>query len=81
MRSSAAAISLNRFTEVESQAITSSASAPISGAIIAPTRRGRPIQSALFQLLTSPSPHSRRITSPKRAAVPSGSAPNELPSR
>ena len=83
---SAAQTSLNRFTETLSQAITSPGSAPISGAMASPTRRGRPIQSAPpaslgFQLRTSPSPHSRSTVRARRPGVARGIAPSELPSR
>ena len=79
-RWSAATISLNRLAEVESPTITSSAAAPISGAIWAPSRCGASIQPS-FQLRISRSPHWRPAASANAAGVATGSAPSELPSR
>ena len=57
LRSSAAARSLKRLTDVESATITSPGWAPTSGAIRSPTRRGQPIQSWRFQPpMRSPAP-------------------------
>jgi len=78
---SAQASTLNRLSEVESAQITSSACAPISSAMRAPTRAGRSIQPAAFHEPMSPRPHSWRTTSFTRAAVVAGRAPSELPSR
>ena len=58
---SAALSSLNRLTLMLSQAITSSARAPISRAILAPTLTGRSIQSCVFQLRIKSVPHSSVI--------------------
>ncbi len=78
---SAAEMSLNRFTETLSQAITSWAGAPTSGAILPPMRCGMEIQSAEFQLRMRSWPHSCATTSASRAGVALGSMPSELPSR
>ncbi len=80
-RRAAATSNLNRFTEVESATITSCGLAPISGAILAPIRCGAPIQSRLFQLRISSSPHSSVDHLRWRAAAALGSGPSELPSR
>ena len=66
---------------MESQAITSPGRAPISGASLAPIRAGAPIQSAAFQLRTSPDAHSLSIARCSRGATVRGAAPSELPSR
>ena len=52
-----------------------------SGAILAPTRWGRWIQSAVFQLLIRSRPHSFRTAVSRRAGTLRGSTPSELPSR
>ena len=49
---------LEQIDEVESQAITSLASAPISRAILSPQRRGALTQSAVFHERIRPCPHS-----------------------
>ena len=77
----APAISLNRFTEIESVTITSSAAAPISRAILAAVRCGAVYQPASFHERISPCAHSRSIASRIRAATARGMAPSELPSR
>ena len=53
-RSSAALKTLYRLTDVESATTNSPASAPTSRAILSPTRCGRSIQPALFQLPICP---------------------------
>ena len=80
-RRSAATSTLYRLTDVESAQMTSSAAAPISRAILPPTRRGASIQPAAFHEPISPRPHSSSTTAASRAGVAAGSAPSELPSR
>ena len=78
---SAAKSTLYRLTEVVSVATTSPGPAPMSGAILSPTRRGSSNQPAVFQLWIRSRPHSARTTSATRAGTARGRAPSELPSR
>ena len=78
---SAVLSSLNRFTEMLSAHTTCPGAAPTSRPRRSPTRVGIPIQSLLFQLAISSSPHSCSITRVTRSETPRGRAPRELPSR
>ncbi len=78
---SAALITLNRLIEVLSVATTSPGPAPISVAILSPSRAGMVYQPAVFQERIRPSPHSWSTAAATRARAALGSGPRELPSR
>ena len=66
---------------VVSLTTTSPGPAPITGAIRSPSRVGSSNQPAVFQLLISPSAHSRSAASAAALSAASGAGPSELPSR
>ncbi len=72
---------MNRFTLVESQAMTDPGAAPISRAILFPTVAGRSIQPAAFQPRISILPQCSVTASPMRAFAALGRGPSEFPSR
>jgi hypothetical protein len=78
---SAALSTLNRLIDVLSVATTSPSLAPISGAILLPSRCGSSNQPALFQERIRPWPHSSVTARATRAGAATGSTPSELPSR
>ena len=81
-RLSAPAASLKRFTEVESATVTSLGLAPISRAILPPTRSGASIQPLTFQLrIRSLAPFAPGRVGQAGAARVFGGGPSELPSR
>src|SRR5580692_11380597 len=78
---SAAASAWYILIDMVSPITTVPGSAPISGTILSPTRRGWSIQPARFQARINISPHSLSIVCCARCIAPSGRGPRELPSR